>query len=315
LIDAILAAAARRRRAWYAARPERRRALGRPVVSIGNLSVGGTGKTPLVAYVARVLQQAGHNAAVLSRGYARPVRPDGAVVVSDGARVLATYAEAGDEPLMLARALPGCAVVVGPDRYLSGSVAERRLRATVHVLDDGFQHLRLARTLDVVVVTSRDLSDRLLPFGRLREPLDALGAAHAVVVRADEDVDEVRLREAGATRIFTMTRRVSDGVDGPAFAFAGIARPDAFFDALERAGWTLAGRRAFKDHHRYSAMDVARIEAEALRAGAHLLVTTEKDMVRLEGRAAPSMPVSVATLDVAVEPREAFAELLRTAVA
>ncbi len=304
MIDVLVAASVRRRRAAFAAHPERRRTLARPVISIGNLSMGGSGKTPLVAHVARLLQSRGHVPAILSRGYARPRPLDGAVVVSDGARVLATCDTAGDEPLMLARQLPGCVVVVAPDRYLAGSLAERRLGCTVHVLDDGFQHLQLARSLDLVVVTGRDLHDRVMPAGRLREPLDAVRVADAVVV--DDDGIEEAVTAAGARRVFRMSRRLAGRRVEPAFAFAGIGRPAAFFEALVREGWSVVGSRAFADHHRYSPADVAALVADAGRAGARLLVTTEKDAVRLEG-ATPELPVVAVPLLVTVEPAREFA--------
>ncbi len=306
----MMAALVRRRRARCAARPERQRALDRPVISVGNLSMGGTGKTPLVAYVARLLQEQGHVPAVLSRGYARPHSVDGAVVVSDGRHIFARYDTAGDEPLMLARQLPGCCVIVSPDRYLAGALAERRFGCTVHVLDDGFQHLQLARALDLLVVTARDLSDRVMPFGRLREPLDAVGAAHACVVDGREMVDPVR--RAGARRLFVMSRRLSERRDEPVFAFAGIGRPAAFFDALRSEGWDLTGAEAFADHRPYTAGDLERLADAATRAGARLLVTTEKDAARLQGVTAriPIVPVSLA---VAIEPAAEFAAMIRDA--
>jgi tetraacyldisaccharide 4'-kinase len=311
LIDKLVAATVRRRRAAFAAHPERRRALARPVISIGNLAMGGSGKTPLVSHVARALQSLGYRPSVLSRGYARPRPLDGAVVVSDGARILATYDTAGDEPLMLARQLPGCIVVVAPDRYLAGTFAERRLGCTVHVLDDGFQHLQLARTLDILVVTRRDLEDRVMPRGRLREPLDAMHAADAVVVPAEEDLEDA-VRAAGATRVFRMSRRLAEGRQEAVFAFAGIGRPAAFFDDLAREGWSVVGSRAFADHHRYSATEVSTLSDEARRAGATLLVTTEKDAARLEG-VRPEMPIAAVPLAVTVEPAQQFAAWLDAA--
>jgi tetraacyldisaccharide 4'-kinase len=310
LIAAMAAALARRRRATYIAHPERRRRLGRPVVSIGNLSLGGTGKTPLVAHVVRLLQHLGHRPSVLSRGYGRPRPMDGVVVVSDGSTILASFDTAGDEPLMLARQLPGCAVVVAADRYVAGALAERRLACTVHVLDDGFQHLRLERALDVVVVTGRDLEDRVMPAGRLREPVDVLTAADAVVVNAAEDIDP-RVRAVGARRVFRMTRRIAERREERVLAFAGLGRPDAFFDMLQQAGWNVAGRVAFADHRRYSRGDLERLAAEASRVGARALVTTEKDAARLDGIHEASLPILSAALSITVDPHDDFVAMLR----
>jgi tetraacyldisaccharide-1-P 4'-kinase len=195
VLDRLYAGSARARRRWYERRPESRRHLRHPVISIGNLTVGGSGKTPLAASVAAHLCDRGERPAILSRGYGRADRADGVVVVSDGTRILAPLARAGDEPLMLARQVPGAIVAVAEDRHLAGLVAERQLGATVHVLDDGFQHLALARDLDVLLTWPGEiLSGRPLPFGRLREEPAAAARADVVVV-FDADLDTAR-REA-----------------------------------------------------------------------------------------------------------------------
>jgi tetraacyldisaccharide 4'-kinase len=324
-VGEVFAALARRRRARYAAHPAWQRRLRRPVISVGNLSMGGAGKTPLVALVARTLIDLGHRPAILTRGYKRPRRTDGAVVVSDGDRVRAGYEIAGDEPLMLARKVPGCAVVVSPDRYLGGALAERRLGCTVHVLDDGFQHLALARSLDIAVVTASDIVDHPIPAGRLREPLDAIRAADAVVAPAGDEL-EPELRRLGAGGVmFRMSRTLgeprlvypwgapcAEHADAVA-AFAGIARPDSFFLELERAGWQVACRTGFRDHYRYSQPDLQRLESDAEAAGAALLLTTEKDAVRLEHLRPGSRPLAWVPMEVAIEPFRQFTDLLRRA--
>jgi tetraacyldisaccharide 4'-kinase len=283
------------------------------VISVGNVSMGGSGKSPLVAHVARLLLDMGEKPSVLSRGYARPRPMDGAVVVSDGAQILASYDQAGDEPLMLARQLPGCAVVVCPDRYLAGSLAERRLGCTVHVLDDGFQHVQLARALDLVIVRRTDLDDRVMPLGRLREPLAAIAAADAVVVDVAEDLDDAPLVGMGARRIFTMTRSVGAPRQEPAFAFAGIGRPAEFFEALRQNGWTLVGSRPFPDHHRYSTAELTRLADEGKAAGAELLVTTEKDAARIQDQPRV-LPLLAVPLTLSVEPAGQFAGVLAQAI-
>jgi tetraacyldisaccharide 4'-kinase len=153
-------------------------------VSVGNLGVGGSGKTPVVAAVASVLRDAGERPAILSRGYGRRDTDPGAVVVSDGERVCEPVERSGDEPQLLARALPGVPVVVCADRYLAGRLAEVRFGATVHILDDGFQHLALWRDVDLLLVSPADIQDRPLPTGRLREPLASGRSAHALLVSA-----------------------------------------------------------------------------------------------------------------------------------
>ena len=173
----------RARRRWAERHPDRRRRLAHPVISVGNLSMGGTGKSPIVAAIANFLVARGERPAILSRGYARADAADGVVVVSDGTRVLATIDRAGDEPLMLARQVPGAVVCVSPNRFLAGALAERQLGCTVHVLDDGFQHIDLARDLDILVTTVGEIPQgRVIPMGRLREPIDAASRAHVLVV-------------------------------------------------------------------------------------------------------------------------------------
>ena len=170
LLSRLYDEAAWRRRRWYACRPDARRRLSRPVISIGALAAGGSGKTPLTAHVAETLVAMGERPAVLSRGYGRAEPVDGVVVVRDTQRVVGALATAGDEPWMLAQALDGVAVVVAADRYLAGRLAETHLGVTVHLLDDGFQHFQLERGTDLLVVSPADLDDPVvLPAGRLRE--------------------------------------------------------------------------------------------------------------------------------------------------
>jgi tetraacyldisaccharide 4'-kinase len=280
---------ARRRRERYAARPDLRRRLRRPVVSVGNLAVGGRGKTPMVATIARELLAMGERPAILSRGYARTRPQDGVVVVRDPDGIRADLARSGDEPLMLARQLPGASVLVSPDRYLAGRLAEHHLGATIHVLDDGFQHLQLERDVDLLIIGREDVAHPVtLPGGRLREPLDTVIAADAILAAdADVEVDvrglEIpvfRLRRAlGAPRGLEMPADAA--LQRPALAFAGIAAPERFFEDLRASGYTLARTLSFGDHHPYSRRDVARIFATAKTAGAGMVLTTEKDYVRL----------------------------------
>ncbi|MCY4078464.1 MAG: tetraacyldisaccharide 4'-kinase, partial [Acidobacteria bacterium] len=185
LLSTLYGAAARRRRRWYASRPAARRRLGRPVISVGALTVGGSGKTPVAAHVAALLARLGERPAVLSRGYRRAARPAGVVVVRDTDGIRAGVDEAGDEPLMLAERLPGACVLVCADRYRAGRLAEERFDVTVHVLDDGFQHLSLDRDVDLVVIGAADAGERrTLPGGRLREQPDTANLADALLVEA-----------------------------------------------------------------------------------------------------------------------------------
>jgi tetraacyldisaccharide 4'-kinase len=222
--------------------------------------------------------------------------------------VRATLAESGDEPLMLAEALGGAIVVVGSDRARAGVVAES-LGATVHVLDDGFQHLRLARDLDIVMVGPRDLEDRVLPMGRLREPIDALASAHAVVVMDGSQNERMstsmRLADVTDARVFSAWRHVSppppDLAGVPALLVSGIAGSGQLVASVAAGGWTIAGERAFPDHHLYSARDVAGIAESARAAGAAFVLTTAKDAVRLREVWPGSPPMHVAALTLAID--------------
>jgi tetraacyldisaccharide 4'-kinase len=291
--------------------------LAGPVVSVGNLSMGGTGKTPVVARVAGILREAGEAVAVLSRGYGGSFRGE-ALVVSDGATVLAGAAEAGDEPVMLARALPGVVVAVGPRRDAVGRAVEARFGRRVHVLDDGFQHLRLERDLDLVCLDVRDLEDHPLPAGRLRERPSALARADLVLLTRIEAASEAALRaleaRLGPERTFRVARRVAgwttlDGAPAapPArgFLLAAIARPERFERDVAGAGVVVLGRAFFRDHHRYHAGELAAAAAQARAAGAEAIVTTAKDAVRLEGASTLGLPVVVMAIaaDIADEAR------------
>ena len=328
-LSALYGRVASARRAWYRRRHQTVRRLPHPVISVGNLVVGGSGKTPVVALVARILLEHGQRPVVLSRGYARRQPQDGVVVVSDGRSVLESVEHAGDEPFMLAHALPGIPVLVCEDRYLAGQLAAHRFAATVSVLDDGFQHLQLARDVDLLLVGPADLDEDVLPTGRLREPLGAAAVAHAVIVPGSAEDAALVATRLGVARRFTVSTHMGapravttplGGTDLPVglpvpgdrvFAVSGIARPERFLASLEQQGWRVADYRAFRDHHWFTAADVARIDAAATAAGATCVVTTEKDAVRLAAAGArPRVPWFSMPVRVAVEPAGQFADWL-----
>ena len=323
LLSSAYGAAASWRRRWYAADPSRRRVLARPVVSVGNLRVGGTGKTPIAGHIARLLRENGHRPAVLTRGYARRAADAGVTVVSDGDTILADVSRAGDEPLMLARALPGVPVLVGANRYLSGLLAERRFGVTVHVLDDGFQHFQLARDVDLVLVDESDLSDRPLPAGRLREPLANGSAADAALVDAGYTTATERIgRALGVPTVFRVTRvllpprviSTGDSVVVPpgarVFAVAAIARPERFVSDLGAVGWQVVGTLTYRDHYQFRPRDLRRIAAAAKSSSAAVVLTTEKDAVRLAACDLAALPIAAVPLSVGVEPHEGFRDWL-----
>lgn len=327
MLDVLYSGVARWRRRAAERRPASRRRLDRPVISIGNLSVGGTGKTPVVAAAARWLLERGERPAILSRGYKRRDTRPGVVVVSDGRDLQSSLDRSGDEPLMLARAVPGAVVCVAEDRYLAGVLAERQLGATVHLLDDGFQHLALARDLDVLVTTPGEIPNgRVLPHGFLREPADAAARAHMLVVMgagagaAASEAWELGIGEAcGARRVIAAPRRVSGVASGSGadrardsglsggelpprarvLLVAGIANPLRFADDVRGAGWTVVGEQWFPDHHQFSTGHVARIAARAATSQADAVFTTEKDAVRFE--VLDSVPFPLYAVPMALE--------------
>ena len=256
-----------------------------PVVSVGNLRAGGAGKTPFTILLGELLQQRKMAFDVLSRGYGREGTAVKLVEASGSARTF------GDEPLLIAQRLQ-VPVVVGADRYAAGVFSEKMFAGVLpahggwlHLLDDGFQHRRLLRDFDIVLVTPGDFSDALLPVGRLREPLAALARADAIVLVEGASPD--RLPASARDKIITKVMRKLDAGASPlpqkknTVAFCGIARPQRFFEDLKLAGVELAAMRAFPDHHRYSAADAEELEALRRRSGAEILLTTEKDAINL----------------------------------
>ena len=267
-----------------------------PVVSIGNLSVGGAGKTPVVIRLAQLLREAGHSIDVLSRGYGRS---SDEVTRVDPAGSASHF---GDEPLLIART--GVPVYVGADRYAAGLLAERSQAASgIHLLDDGFQHRRLARDLDIVVLHPSDFNQHLLPAGRLREPLSALHRAQAVILRAEDRHLEAELRRRNVTApIWVQHRRLAIDPAGRPVAFCGIALPDELFAALKAQGVDLAATFAYRDHHTYSVSDVDSLLELGSRHNAESFITTEKDFVRLTpAQRARLEPLLIARLEVTFE--------------
>jgi tetraacyldisaccharide 4'-kinase len=312
LLDSLYGQVMRARRRRMERRPQRQRHLSKPVISVGNLSMGGTGKTPVVAAIAQWLIDAGQRPSILTRGYGRADAVDGVVVIDGTTHV----DQAGDEPMMLSRQVPGATVCVCPERYLGGVLAEK-LGCTVHVLDDGFQHLDLARDLDVLVTTVGEIPNgRVIPAGRLREPKDAAARAHFLVVTdatsgaASAEAWALGISQSCGSRR-TLGEPISVRDQGPGIrdqkvlAVAGIANPDRFVQSLRDAGHNVVESMTFADHHRYSAKDLGAIEAKLKSSGAEAVVTTDKDAVRFEGMS-PSFPLYRVPLVVEFDPPDAL---------
>jgi tetraacyldisaccharide 4'-kinase len=302
LVPLYLAGAAFR---WAGAKPSR---LTRPVLSVGNVSVGGTGKTPFVIALAQLLGSQGISVDVLSRGYGR-VSSSAERVDPDG-----SAEQFGDEPLLIARKAQ-VPVFVAARRFEAGTLAEQVPEAQLHLLDDGFQHRQLYRDIDIVIVNSEDLNDSVLPAGNLREPLSALRRASVFAVSSGDDAAVERIRQLGLSQPIWRFRRemLVPQVNGHVVAFCGIARPDQFFNGLEEAGVVLEARKVFSDHHRFTAKDGELLQGLVRQTGTVAFITTEKDQVNLGSLAAMiSVPLLTAGLSVVFEDESGTIEWLRT---
>jgi tetraacyldisaccharide 4'-kinase len=344
----LYGAAVRTRLGLYRSGLLKSEAVGAPVVSVGNITAGGTGKTPLVEWVALAVSREGLKVCVLTRGYGRADESE-RVVASDGERVLAEVGECGDEPRLLAERLVGVAsVVCDRDRVAAARWALEKLGADVFVLDDGFQHLRIARGLDIVAVDASAPwgGGHLLPRGRLREPREGLARAGCVVItRADmaEDLEGLRaevlrLSEGRAAVVASRVRTLGlspldstagvskagpEGEGGeallesvasqPVGAFCAIGNPRAFFAQLRRDGFDLRHERAFADHHRFTQTELDTVAREAEREGARALLTTAKDAVKLRTLAL-SLPGYVAETGLEFDDEVKLLGLVREAV-
>jgi tetraacyldisaccharide 4'-kinase len=281
----------------------------------------------MTVYIARLARELGHRPVIVSRGYGGQAGKR-VEVVSDGQSLRLTAGKAGDEPAMMAHRLPGVPVIVARDRYAGGRLAVEAFAADVVILDDGYQHLALRRDLDLLLLdAARPFGNgHLLPRGTLREPLNALGRADAVMLtRCTTALPPYwsRLqRLLGSRPVFTASHqpyRLEDlpmgGAPGPAapgrlkapglgkrrvYGFSGIARNDDFRQSLTRLAGQVAGFSPFRDHHRYDKGDLERIGRQALAVGAELICTTEKDAVRLGGD--PGWPLELVVLGVEIKP-------------
>lgn len=308
--------------------------LGAPVISVGNITMGGTGKTPLVAYIAELLDRKNETVCIISRGYGRQ-NPGKRVLVSDGKALLTGPKSAGDEPYELAQKLLNKAIVISDsDRVAAAEWAKETFDATVFLLDDAFQHRRARRDLDIVCI------DATQPCRHLREPLGNLKRAGAIVItRSDmaEDLDGLKARVAkynAVCPVFTVKNRTArliemvgpdvkkngftaktpDEISGKkVFAFCAIGNPDSFFRQLERDGVDITGVKAFRDHHAYKQGDVIWLEKAARASGAELMLTTIKDYVKLTGLHFEMRCLAVES-DLVFDDEEGFRELITKSV-
>ncbi len=267
------------------------------VISVGNLTLGGTGKTPMTLWIAQTLKDRGRKPAILSRGYKG--NADGTVnVVSDGIKVLLSPESAGDEPVMMAQKLKGVPILVGVDRYLSGKHALEHFGVDTLILDDGFQHLSLHRDCNILLLDDANPfgNGRVFPAGHLREPLDALSRADLICyTRAQAGLPRMKVRFTKPVNEIQTSPRIGKWIyletgenlsqdaikNKPVAVFCGIARPDDFVKLLTEDGIQVVSRFDFSDHYRYSSQDCRYIQDHARRCNAEFILTTEKDAVKL----------------------------------
>jgi lipopolysaccharide heptosyltransferase II/tetraacyldisaccharide 4'-kinase len=304
-----------------------------PVLSVGNLTVGGTGKTPVTAFLARHFQEQHRRVAILSRGYGG--RRSEITCLSDGERLYFRPPEVGDEAFELANTLPGVIVYTGPCRYTAGMAAWREHRPDIFLLDDGFQHFQLCRDLDIVLLDAERPfgNHRLLPAGLLREPLNTLREADVLILTRyndrkhrdrlgylqrlfpQQDIFAAVIEPASAKRFPRQEECPLEDLHGlKVLAFAGLARPRVFQDALTGLGVDLQGFMAFPDHHAFTSGDLDDLLQEAQSTEAQALVTTSKDWARLGQRWEGDLPLWVLTVAARVEPEETWQKYLAAAL-
>jgi len=330
-LSTLYGAVTRARASLYQRGTFRSSKLDRPVISIGNITTGGTGKTPLVEFVARTLAAEGKKVCILTRGYGRK-NPNEHVLVSDGLTVFSNPAEAGDEPFLLASNLVGVAAVVSDsNRFAAGQGAINHLASDCFVLDDGFQHLQLARDLDIVTIDATNPwgGGHLLPLGRLRESLKGLKRASCFVMTRSDQVDNVeQIRQDLATlsgdrpislsrmvnlRITPLNPETPKAPKDPVAAFCAVGNPQSFFTHLTLNGYSPIFRKSFQDHYSYTQSDVDALVYSAKRAGAQSLITTAKDAVKLHALQF-SLPCYSLEIEMQIDNGEEFRRLLLSSV-
>ncbi len=335
-LSGLYGMAVKARRALYQRGLFRVHKIGVPVISVGNLTTGGTGKTPLVEWMARALAQQQKGVCILTRGYGRQ-HPGSQVLVSNGGEIFSDARVAGDEPLLLAEKLKGeAAVICDADRVAAAHWATENLGANLFILDDGFQHMRMARDYNIVVIDATNPwgNGRLLPAGNLRESPDQLARADCIVITRADDVAQAEALKAEIHQLskgrpvflsrmrIDGLRKLSNSKEGaagenlksvPVAAFCGVGNPESFFAQLRRDGYTLCHTRVFPDHHYYTQEEINALVSQSAERGAHALLTTAKDEVKLRSLKF-EMPCYVVDVAIEIEGESKFLALINDAI-
>jgi tetraacyldisaccharide 4'-kinase len=307
--------------------------IGAPVISVGNITTGGTGKTPLVEWIARALARRQKRVCILTRGYGRH-HPGNRVLVSNGSEIFSDARETGDEPLLLAEKLKGdAAVICDADRVAAARWATENLDTELFILDDGFQHLRVARDYNIAAIDATNPwgNRRLLPAGNLRESPDQLVRADCIVITRADDTAQTEVLKSEIDRLskgrpvflsrmkinglrnLTNSASANELKSGPVAAFCGVGNPESFFAQLRRDGYTLCHTRVFPDHHYYTQEEINTLVSQSIERGAHALLTTGKDEVKLRSLKC-DMPCYVVDVAIEIEAGSKFLDLIDGAI-
>ncbi len=319
----LFGAVAKTRRTLYAKGFLKSNKLAAKVISVGNITVGGTGKTPLVVFIAKVLAEKGEKVCILTRGYGRE-NANQRLLVSDGEKILANVKESGDEPFESAEKLLGISLVLADkNRASAGTWAIKNLGITAFILDDGFQHIQLERNLNIVCIDATNPfgNGKLLPAGILREPLESLKRADVIVVT------RANLMETGELRIENLLSEIKQFTDSPifisqnkiilnsqflnlnSFAFCGLGNPENFFSQLRQDNFNVVATKIFRDHHNYSQQDADEIGQIAKENNAEILLTTAKDAVKLRNLKF-ELPLEIVESELIFDDEQGFKKLI-----
>jgi tetraacyldisaccharide 4'-kinase len=312
----LFGAVAKARRTLYAKGFLKSNKLAAKVISVGNITVGGTGKTPLVVFIAKVLAEKGEKVCILTRGYGRENAHE-RLLVSDGEKILANVKMSGDEPFESAEKLLGIsAVLADKNRASAGTWAIKNLGITAFILDDGFQHIQLQRDLNIVCIDATNPfgNGKLLPAGILREPLESLKRADAIVVTRANLIPDSKFQISDYTDapIFisrNITNRKSKIKNRKCLAFCGLGNPENFFSQLRQDNFNLVATEIFRDHHDYSQQDADEIEHIAKMRNAEILLTTAKDAVKLRDLKF-ELPLEIVESELVFDDDEGFKKLI-----